>query len=218
MDKPRGDPAGAQSAGNPGDALHIGKICLSKWKNRVGMGENEGRIVVVNREGVQQFVLQEIKCQRIVDKAIEGKGGMEPVGAEVDLGQPIDISVPNVLVTVLGLCKANNGWLQAMRVERRDHGASIRQEALLTRVSERDVCSNPLSPRDNSKSQKVIVNVELERTESEGLQFTLAVVLDERAGDDLVGNAPATIPPLLESIRSGLSQVVHMSAYISLDC
>jgi hypothetical protein len=217
MDKQRGDPAGAQSAGNPSDGLHIGKICLSKWENRVGMGENEGRIIVVTREGVEQFVLQEIKRQGIVDKAIEGKGGMEPVGAEVDVDQPIDISVPNVLVTVLGLCKAKNGWLQKMRVERRDHRASIRQEAPLTRVSERDVRSNPLSPRDNSKSQNVIVDVELERVESEGLQFSLAVVLDERAGDGLVRNAPPTIPPLLESIRSGLSQVVHMSAYISLD-
>src|SRR5436309_9900066 len=106
-----------------------------------------------------------------------------------------------------------------MGIERSDHGATIRrdEEAPIARVSERDVRLRPLGPRDNGKSQNVIVNGESERMESKALQFSLAVVLDERAGDGLVGNAPATIPPLLESVRSRLSQVVHMGPYISLD-
>ena len=179
----------------------------------------EQHLRLVSREGIEQFVLQEIQRQCVVDKAIEGKGGLERVSAEMDLGQPIDIGVPNVLVTVLGLCEADYGWLQEVGVERRDHRATIRreEEAPLARVSERDVRLRPLGPRDNGKSQNVIVNGESERMESKALQFSLAVVLDERAGDGLVGNAPATIPPLLESVRSRLSQVVHMGPYISLD-
>src|SRR6266436_4699987 len=98
---------------------------------------------------------------------------MERVGAEIDLGQPIDIGVPNVLVTVLGFCKAGNGWLQEIRAQRRDHGASIRrdEEAPLTRISERDVRLCPFGTPDNgqSLSPNAVLNVELERMESEAL-------------------------------------------------